>query len=144
MIYITKIFHFEAAHVLRNYDGLCSNIHGHSYELQVTVKGEPINDSKNSKNGMVMDFRDLKKIVNEEIINIYDHAFIINETTPDDFIEETKRHFGKVIIVPFQPTSELLLINFAKKIKNRLPGSVKLAKLLLKETDSSFAEWYDE
>ena len=79
MIHLTKIFRFEAAHALMGYDGRCRNIHGHSYEMRVTIKGMPIIDDNNPKNGMVMDFGDLKKIVNEEIIDHYDHAFIIND-----------------------------------------------------------------
>ena len=74
MIHLTKIFRFEAAHALMGYDGRCSNIHGHSYEMRVTVKGMPVIDYESPKNGMVMDFGDLKKIVNEEIIDRYYHA----------------------------------------------------------------------
>lgn len=78
MIRITKIFTFETAHVLYNYDGKCKNMHGHSYKLFVTVKGNPINDLENPKNGMVVDFGDIKKIVKEEIIDVWDHAVLIN------------------------------------------------------------------
>ena len=62
-IRITKEFKFETAHALMGYDGLCKHIHGHSYELLVTVIGHPIEDESNPKLGMVMDFGDLKKIV---------------------------------------------------------------------------------
>lgn len=142
MIYITKIFHYETAHVLLGYDGACSNIHGHSYELQVTVKGSPVNDSANPKNGMVMDFGDLKKIVNDSIISEFDHAFVMNADMPDDFVETVKRRFEKVIIVPYQPTSEMMLEDFAKRIMNKLPDGVTLHRLMLRETNNSFAEWF--
>ena len=56
VIRVTKEFTFEAAHALYNYDGQCSNIHGHSYRLFVTVKGSPVSDINHPKNGMVMDF----------------------------------------------------------------------------------------
>ena len=117
MIHLTKIFRFEAAHALMGYDGRCRNIHGHSYEMRVTIKGMPIIDDNNPKNGMVMDFGDLKKIVNEEIIDHYDHAFIINNKMPNGFIEEVKHHYERIIILPYQPTTELMLIDFAKKIR---------------------------
>ena len=84
MYYLTKNFRFEAAHALVGYDGKCRNIHGHSYELQVTVKGLPINDENNPKNGMVIDFHELKGIVNEEIVNRLDHSFIVGDNMPDD------------------------------------------------------------
>ena len=61
-IRITKEFTFETGHALYGYDGLCKNVHGHSYKLSVTVKGQPINDPSHVKSGMVIDFSDLKKI----------------------------------------------------------------------------------
>ena len=67
-IRITKHFDFESAHALYGYDGKCKNIHGHSYHLYVTVIGQPITDAENAKNGMVMDFGDLKVIVKKEIV----------------------------------------------------------------------------
>ncbi len=144
MIYITKIFHFEAAHVLRNHDGHCQNIHGHSYELRVTVKGEPLNDPSSPKNSMVIDFRDLKNIVNECVIDRLDHAFIMSSDMPADFIATTQKHFEKVVIVDYRPTSELMLIDFAERIQKRLPNTVELDRLFLQETNSSFAEWRKE
>ena len=69
IIKITKQFSFEMAHALRNYDGLCRNIHGHSYKMDITLAGRPLNDDNSPKNGMVMDFGDLKKLVNEEVIS---------------------------------------------------------------------------
>ena len=62
-IRITKQFNFETGHALYGYDGKCTNVHGHSYKLSVTVIGKPIEDTCNVKYGMVIDFGDLKKIV---------------------------------------------------------------------------------
>ena len=144
MIHLTKIFRFEAAHALMGYDGRCRNIHGHSYEMRVTVKGMPIMDDSSPKNGMVMDFGDLKRIVNEEIIDHYDHAFIINHNMPQDFIDEVRRNYERIIVLPYQPTTELMLIDFSKKIKSRLPEGIQLVKIFLKETEGSYAEWIEE
>ena len=144
MIHLTKIFRFEAAHALMGYDGRCRNIHGHSYEMRVTIKGMPIMDDSSPKNGMVMDFGDLKRIVNEEIIDHYDHAFIINHNMSQDFIDEVKRNYERIIVLPYQPTTELMLIDFSKKIKSRLPEGIQLVKIFLKETEGSFAEWIEE
>lgn len=144
MIHLTKIFRFEAAHALMGYDGRCRNIHGHSYEMRVTIKGNPIMDDNSPKNGMVMDFGDLKRIVNEEIIDHYDHAFIINHNMPKSFIDEVKRSYERIIVLPYQPTTELMLIDFSKKIKKRLPEGIQLVKIFLKETEGSYAEWIEE
>ena len=75
MVRITKEFKFEMAHALHGYDGLCKNIHGHSYKLCVTVKGKIKNNKGNSKDGMVLDFDILKSIVKPEIINKYGHDY---------------------------------------------------------------------
>ena len=144
MIHLTKIFRFEAAHALMGYDGRCRNIHGHSYEMRVTIKGMPIMDDSSPKNGMVMDFGDLKRIVNEEIIDHYDHAFIINHNMSQEFIDEVKRNYERIIVLPYQPSTELMLIDFSKKIKSRLPEGIQLVKIFLKETEGSFAEWIEE
>jgi len=142
-IRITKQFSFETGHALYGYDGKCKNVHGHSYKLSVTVIGQPITDRTNVKFGMVIDFSELKKIVKEEIVDHFDHATVFNETTPHiELANELKTRGHHVILVDYQPTSENMVVDFAQKIKNRLPDAIKLHSLKLQETDSSFAEWY--
>ncbi|WPC10191.1 6-carboxytetrahydropterin synthase [Riemerella anatipestifer] len=145
MIRITKIFSFETAHVLYNYDGKCKNMHGHSYKLFVTVKGVPINDLDHPKNGMVVDFGDIKKIVKEEIIDVWDHAVLLNTSSPHISLgKELEEKGHKVIFCNYQPTCENMLYDIAAKIKNRLPKSVQLAYLKLHETENSYGEWLAE
>lgn len=141
MFYLTKTFHFEAAHALAGYDGKCRNIHGHSYELQVTVKGLPIDEPRNPKNGMVIDFHDLKRIVNEEVVERLDHSFIIGTNMPEDFVESAKRNFDKIVCVAYQPTTENMLTDFVERIKAKLPQNVELYGVRLQETRDSYAEW---
>ncbi len=142
-IRITKQFNFETGHALFGYDGKCKNIHGHSYKLSVTVIGSPINDSKNVKYGMVIDFGDLKKIVNTQIVNKFDHATVFNKNTPHiELANELKKRGHRIILVNYQPTSEMMLLDFAEKIKEHLPKNIKLHSLKLKETETSYAEWY--
>jgi 6-pyruvoyltetrahydropterin/6-carboxytetrahydropterin synthase len=142
-IRITKQFNFETGHALYGYDGKCRNVHGHSYKLSVTVIGTPITDPSHVKLGMVIDFSDLKKIVKEEIVDPFDHATIFNKNTPH--IELAKELMGrdhKVILAEYQPTSENMVLDFADKIKARLPENITLHSLKLQETQTSFAEWY--
>jgi 6-pyruvoyltetrahydropterin/6-carboxytetrahydropterin synthase len=142
-IRITKLFTFETGHALYGYDGKCKNVHGHSYKLSVTVIGSPITDSTNVKYGMVIDFTDLKKIVKEEIVDQFDHATVFNKNTPHiELAEELKNRGHEVILVTYQPTSENMVIDFAERIKNRLPKGIVLHSLRLQETDTSFAEWF--
>ena len=142
-IRITKQFSFETGHALYGYDGKCKNVHGHSYKLSVTVIGTPILDTTNVKYGMVIDFSDLKKIVREEIVDQFDHATVFNKNTPHvELANELYTRGHHVILVDYQPTSENMVIDFAKKISDRLPNDIQLHSLKLQETESSFAEWY--
>lgn len=142
-IRITKHFDFESAHALYGYDGKCKNIHGHSYHLYVTVIGTPINDAKNPKNGMVMDFGDLKRIVKKEIIDVFDHAVVLNKNSPHLELAKTiEKHSHNIVLVSYQPTSENMLFDFSEKIKALLPQNVFLHSLKLNETANSYAEWF--
>ena len=118
-------------------------MHGHSYRLDVTVIGQPISDSNHVKFGMVIDFTDLKKIIKEEIVNVFDHATVFNKNTPHvELAKELSDRGHNVLLVDYQPTSEMMVIDFAEKIKIRLPNSIKLHALKLQETATSFAEWF--
>ena len=142
-IRLTKRYTFETGHALYGYDGKCRNIHGHGYKLFVTIIGEPIQDNTHVKHGMVMDFGDLKKIVKTEIVDEYDHAIVLNKNSPHKELgEELKEKGHHVILADFQPTSEMLVIHFAKIIQKRLPENVELFSVKLQETETSFAEWY--
>jgi 6-pyruvoyltetrahydropterin/6-carboxytetrahydropterin synthase len=138
---VTKQFDFEMAHALWNYDGPCKNLHGHSYRLYVTVAGYPVNDRKDPKNGMVIDFGDLKQIVNETIIKKLDHAVIISREVPEDFYRGLGPMLEKLQVVDYQPTCENMIVDFALQIMNRLPEGLELFSLRLHETATSYAEW---
>jgi 6-pyruvoyltetrahydropterin/6-carboxytetrahydropterin synthase len=142
VIRITKEFTFEMAHALLGYDGSCRFVHGHSYGFSVTVKGKPVDDVSNPKLGMVIDFGDLKKIVRETIVNKFDHALVLNSKTPHDLLTGSNEMFDKMIFVDFQPTSENLVFDFAERIRERLPDGVSLHSLKLRETATSYAEWF--
>jgi 6-pyruvoyltetrahydropterin/6-carboxytetrahydropterin synthase len=138
------MYDFEMAHVLKDYDGPCKNIHGHSYKLFVTVTGTPISDISSPKKGMVMDFKDLKAIVKTHIVDRFDHALVINGETDPSMIESIKKHIEKLIVVDYQPTSENLVADFATIIKSHIPANVELHSLRLWETATSYSEWFAE
>lgn len=143
-IRITKEFHFEMAHALWGYEGPCKNVHGHSYKLFVTLIGSPSVDIESSKLGMVLDYSDLKTIVKATIIDQLDHALVVNGNTPHKDLEKTNLMFSKVVFLNYQPTCENMLIDFSERIKMALPKGVELHSLLLRETGSSYAEWFAE
>lgn len=141
-IRVTKEFSFEMAHALWNYDGPCRNVHGHSYRLFVTLSGKPVDDPGNPRNGMVMDFTELKNIVKKEIISVFDHAVTVSDNYEKEKMDVFKKMFDNIIIVDYQPTCENLVTDFAVRIKKRLPDQVGLLSLRLYETATSFAEWF--
>ena len=88
-----------------------------------------------------MDFGDLKRLVNEEIISLLDHALVLSDKTDNQLVEVLKQNYEKIVTVDFQPTTENLLNFIAGKIQKRLPNDVKLSCVRLRETDTSYAEW---
>lgn len=142
-IRLTKEFNFEMAHALSGYDGACKNIHGHSYNLSVTFIGEPVQDKTNPKCGMVVDFSLMKTIV-KPIIDELDHATLLNADSAHKELAKNNSLFGKLVLVNYQPTCENLLIDFASRIKKELPDGLKLHHIMLRETPSSYAEWFAE
>ena len=73
----------------------------------------------------------------------FDHATVFNQNTPHvELANELKNRGHHVILVDYQPTSENMVVDFAKKIQDRLPKDINLHSLKLQETESSFAEWF--
>lgn len=144
IVRITKQFSFEAAHALWEYDGPCRNIHGHSYLLYVTVKGTPNAEPGHPKQGMLIDFSVLKRIVNDLIINPMDHALLVNANTPHAELTRGVEMFGKIVAVPYQPTCENMVCDFADRIRKALPEGVSLHSIRLHETATAYAEWFAE
>jgi 6-pyruvoyltetrahydropterin/6-carboxytetrahydropterin synthase len=130
------------AHALLGYDGLCKNIHGHSYTLIVTVIGSPVHDKASPKIGMLIDFKDLKNIIKQKIIDRFDHALVLNSATPKDLTGILMKNYEKIVLLDYQPTTENMIADMAGQIKDLLPGNLQLFSLRLRETPTSYAEWY--
>ncbi|MCX6271006.1 MAG: 6-carboxytetrahydropterin synthase [Bacteroidetes bacterium] len=143
-IRITKEFGFEMAHALKGHDGPCRFIHGHSYGLSVTITGIPEEDTSSHKLGMVLDFSVLKKIVKENIIDIFDHALVLNRTSLLEEKDTSPELFEKLLLVDYQPTSENLLLDFVGRIQPHLHPGVCLYSMKIRETATSYAEWFAE
>lgn len=142
VIRVTKEFRFEMAHVLNNYDGPCRNVHGHSYILYVTVKGVPADDPLKGSDGMVIDFGELKHVVEKEITDRYDHAIVVSGQMDEEKLKKYCALFENIIVAPYQPTCENLVSDFATVLAKKMPDAVSLHSLKLYETATAFAEWY--
>lgn len=130
------------AHALWNYTGQCHNIHGHSYKLIVTVIGNPINNTNDPQNGMLIDFNDLENIVEKKVIDVFDHTLALHDETSEDLKNSLKGSFDRIVLLTFQPTCENLVNYFAERIGPMLMNNVKLYSLRLYETTTSFCDWY--
>ena len=123
-VYVVKEFRFEAAHYLPGYDGLCKNMHGHSYKLQVGISG-----AVNFENGMVMDFVKLKETVNVLLINHLDHVCL----------NDIPEFFG---FPAHMPTAENMVIWMAERLSPPFQyEGQQLEFVKLWETDTSYAVW---
>lgn len=137
---VTKRFTFEMAHALRCHDGLCAHIHGHSYVLDVTLLGTPLNEPGHPKDGMVMDFADLKAIVKRTVIERYDHALVLHERERGS-VPSDHALYGRTVFTPWQPTCENLMLDGVDRLQAALPAGVVLDTVRLQETATSWSEW---
>jgi len=130
------------AHALKGYDGLCRNIHGHTYMLRVTLAGKIKHEDSNPKNGFVLDFGVLKEIIKREVIDVYDHSLVLRDNLSDSEVAVLKGISERIHFVNFQPTCENLLLEIKNNIVNCIPDEVALHGLRLDETPTSYAEWF--
>jgi 6-pyruvoyltetrahydropterin/6-carboxytetrahydropterin synthase len=142
MISLTKIFNFEMAHAIHGYNGACKNIHGHSYELHVTVATSNIITDYIPAPGFIVDFKELKQLVNTGIIKKLDHKLVLSDAYLA--VNPAIKTHENLVTWQVEPTAENLLIYMMKNLQQELPPSVKLEKLKLYETKDSFAEWTND
>ena len=142
MIQVTKIFRFETAHAIHGYNGHCRNIHGHSYELHVTVISA--NDQGNylPAPGFIIDFKEIKKLVTSSVIEIFDHKVLLSR----DFILANPAFASQENLVTWEtePTAENMLLFIKQTLNEKLPAEVTLVQLKLFETKDSYAEWIND
>ncbi len=135
MLRVTKTVRFDAAHVLTNHQGLCKNLHGHTYRVDVSVKQPPEDTSD-----MVIDFKDLKHVCEDVIISQFDHAFIYDSTSQgeSEIADVVLKNGMRVVAIPFRSTAENLARYFYQQLKEKLPH---LDAVCVYETPDSCAEY---
>ncbi len=131
---ISKQFRWEMGHRLPFHEGLCKNIHGHSYEAHVILSGEP------DANGMVMDYYDMKLLIQDKLDEL-DHSLLCNssDTVVREFLE---RNNMKMVLVEFPTTAENIARMLATHVVSNLPAGhrVDAVRLRVFETEKTFAE----
>ena len=139
MTIVTKTVRFDAAHVLTNHSGLCKNLHGHTYRVEISVGGGETPGGEGPAD-MVIDFKDLKRIATEVICERFDHAFIYSTTSEGEreIAAVVERHGMRTVALPFRSTAENLARLFFLELKPRIPG---LVAVRVWETADSCAEY---
>ena len=139
MISVTKIFRFETAHAILNYPGKCAQIHGHSYELHVSIRLKDLVEEHLEGLGMVLDFKELKAIVQKDVIEILDHKMVLSK----NYVAENKINIpsDELLAVDWEPTAENLLLFIRGRLHNAFADDAQLHSLKLWETRDSYAEW---
>ncbi len=107
MYYLKTEVAFDSAHFLKDYNGKCSNIHGHRWRVVVHIKSESL-IREGQKKGMVEDFSDIKSAL-KELCNTLDHCFMIEQgSLLTETLEALKKENFRLVEMPFRPTAENL------------------------------------
>jgi 6-pyruvoyltetrahydropterin/6-carboxytetrahydropterin synthase len=132
---VTKTVKFDAAHILTNHSGLCKNLHGHTYRVDISVSR-----ADEVAGDMVIDFKDLKRIATEAICEKFDHAFIYNTASPGEceIAAVVEKHGMRTVALPFRSTAENLAAHFFAELSGRIAG---LSSVKVWETADSCAEY---
>jgi 6-pyruvoyltetrahydropterin/6-carboxytetrahydropterin synthase len=150
LLTVTKEFTWDMAHMLADHEGLCANLHGHTYRMQVTVARKQlpmVEEKKAVTKGMVVDFKDLKTIIEGIIVKPLDHCFMYWVGSSDSAelaIADMLTEFNKkVVAVSWRPTAENMAMDFFKVLDSyceaeQLPWRPVSIKVW--ETPTSFAE----
>ena len=135
MITVTKTIRFDAAHILTNHQGLCKNLHGHTYRVDVSVT-----QGDGDTSDMVIDFKDLKRIASEVVCERFDHAFIYNTESAGEreIAAVVEKNGMRTVAIPFRSTAENLARMFFGELKALIPG---LSAVKVWETADSCAEY---
>jgi 6-pyruvoyltetrahydropterin/6-carboxytetrahydropterin synthase len=135
MTTVTKTVRFDAAHILTNHQGLCKNLHGHTYRVDVSVA-----QADGRGGDMVIDFKELKRIATETICDRFDHAFMYSTASEGEreIAAVVEKHGMRTVALPFRSTAENLAKMFFDDLREKVPG---LASVCVWETADSCAEY---
>ena len=141
---ITRRLEFDAGHRIPDHRSLCRHLHGHRYVLEVTVAGDVTLQDGNPRNGMVLDFSEVKSVMRSTIVDIWDHAFLVyrGDEQIRDFLDSLPDH--RTVVLDVVPTAENLAAEafrlLAPRIAELCEKSLRLENLRLYETPNCWAD----
>jgi len=141
---ITRRLEFDAGHRIPNHASQCKHLHGHRYAIEITLSGDIIAIEGLSEQGMVMDFSDVKRIAKEQVVDAWDHAFLVyrGDKIVLDFLNTLPGH--KTVVLDAVPTAEnlaLLAFNILNGAYRDTYGNhLRLEQVRLFETPNNWAD----
>ena len=144
MLTITRKLEFDAGHRIPDHNSQCRNLHGHRYTLEITLTGQVVEHDGYADNGMIMDFSDVKALARENLVDLWDHAFLVYEkdVKVKEFLESLPNH--KTVVLNRVPTVENLAriaFDILKAVyQDRYSTGLSLSKIKLFETPNCWAE----
>jgi 6-pyruvoyltetrahydropterin/6-carboxytetrahydropterin synthase len=141
---ITRRLEFDAGHRIPNHNSQCKHLHGHRYALEVTLSGDIITQEGVSEQGMVMDFSDVKRIAKEQVVDAWDHAFLVyrGDTMVLEFLNSIAGH--KTVVLEVVPTAENLAQAAFKLLdlayRDTYNNHLTLDRVRLYETPNNWAD----
>ena len=144
MLTITRKLEFDAGHRIPDHNSQCRNLHGHRYTLEITLTGQVVEHDGYADNGMIMDFSDVKALARENLVDLWDHAFLVYEkdVKVKEFLESLPNH--KTVVLNRVPTVENLAkiaFDILRAVyQDRYSTGLSLSKIKLFETPNCWAE----
>jgi 6-pyruvoyltetrahydropterin/6-carboxytetrahydropterin synthase len=141
---ITRRLEFDAGHRIPNHKGQCRHLHGHRYVLEITLSGDIIRGAQNADDGMLMDFSEIKRIANEYLIGLWDHAFFVyrEDHVVAEFLATLPDH--RTVTLDVTPTVENLArvaFDTLDPLYRDIYGNhLRLEKIRLYETPNCWAD----
>ena len=143
-ISITRRLEFDSGHRIPNHGGQCRHLHGHRYAIEVTLTGQVADHPGKADDGMVLDFGDIKRLTNQHVVDLWDHAFLVAKEDEGlvAFLSTLPGH--KTVVMEHVPTVENLA-NAAFAIlkpvfSKAFSGRLELSSIRLYETPNCWAD----
>lgn len=142
---ITRRLEFDAGHRIPNHTSQCRHLHGHRYAIEITLSGDIITAEGVSEQGMVMDYSEVKRIAKEELVDAWDHAFLVyrNDREVLDFLNSLDGH--KTVIMDVPPTAENLAMVAFRQLdsayRDTYGNHLRLERVRIYETPNNWADF---
>lgn len=136
---VVKTFSFDIAHMLDGHDGKCKNLHGHTYRLEVEISGPLIQEGP--KEGMVLDFSDLKQAVKQWVVDPMDHAFLYHRHNEREaaLAQMLQSWQMKTYALECRTTAEAISQHIFHCLREQ--GGLPISRIRLWETPTSYSEY---